>query len=244
MKNIRVAAFTHVNDGGAFIGTTELHVGVLDFGTSAFGACFFHHALGLDVVSLEAFDVGLQLLSEGRRKIGGLAGGEDRLRTSICVMCQDPLRFEGNGMGIVPWFSAPQASQLRTFFSLPFVDGRRFPQSVQKTNEPIAAMVLLVFRLRVQSRRITGFWDGDEFLAAKKSAEAIELTKGRFVDKISDRQPHATKFGPIELVRASMHRLHPPRLTQGCRIERPSFDFNQQPCTFATPLGMALPTRD
>jgi hypothetical protein len=41
----------------------------------------------------------------------------------------------------IPLFSAPQHSQLNTFLSLPFVEGNRLPQSVQKTRDPIAAIV-------------------------------------------------------------------------------------------------------
>lgn len=41
----------------------------------------------------------------------------------------------------IPLFSAPQHSQWRMFFSLPFEGGRRLPQSVQKITEPIAAIL-------------------------------------------------------------------------------------------------------
>jgi hypothetical protein len=41
-------------------------------------------------------------------------------------------------------FSAPQHSQLKTFLSVPLLAGRRFPQSMQKTREPIAAIALCV----------------------------------------------------------------------------------------------------
>jgi hypothetical protein len=40
-----------------------------------------------------------------------------------------------------PRFSAPQHSQCRTFRWVPFVVGKRLPQSVQKTRVPIAAIV-------------------------------------------------------------------------------------------------------
>ena len=39
-----------------------------------------------------------------------------------------------------PGFSAPQQWQCKIFFSLPLDAGRRSPQSVQKINDPIAAI--------------------------------------------------------------------------------------------------------
>lgn len=41
---------------------------------------------------------------------------------------------------LIPLFSVPHTSHLRIAFSSPEEPSRRFPQSVQKTREPIAAI--------------------------------------------------------------------------------------------------------
>jgi hypothetical protein len=52
-------------------------------------------------------------------------------------------------------FSAPQHSQLKTFLSVPLLAGSRFPQSVQNTKEPIAAMLLSVLSsLKVRASKL------------------------------------------------------------------------------------------
>lgn len=47
-----------------------------------------------------------------------------------------------------PRFSAPQHSHCRMFFELPLDEGSRLPQSVQKTRDPMAAILQLATPLK------------------------------------------------------------------------------------------------
>ena len=66
-----------------------------------------------------------------------------------------PISFQSSS----PWVSAPQLSHVKIFFAFPDDAGRRFPQSVQNINEPIAAMgppfpfaMVRIDRLSTESR--------------------------------------------------------------------------------------------
>jgi len=48
---------------------------------------------------------------------------------------------------LLPLFKAPQTSHFRSASALPSVSSRRLPQSVQKTKEPMAAMILRISKL-------------------------------------------------------------------------------------------------
>lgn len=57
-----------------------------------------------------------------------------------------------------PWFSAPQHSHCRMFFELPLEAGKRFPQSVQKTRDPIADILsCYTFPNQKRSRDVSCF---------------------------------------------------------------------------------------
>lgn len=82
---VRVSAVADENNGRAFVGTAELHVGVLDFFPAALWAGFVDGALGVDVVSLKGLNAGLQFLPESRGEIRGLRLGNDSFGTDICA---------------------------------------------------------------------------------------------------------------------------------------------------------------
>lgn len=67
-----MAAIAKIDDCRSFIRAAQLYIGVLDFFAPALGAGFEDAGSCLDVVTVDGADVGLELLSQERREIGGL----------------------------------------------------------------------------------------------------------------------------------------------------------------------------
>jgi hypothetical protein len=121
-----------------------LHRSVLDFFSAAIGASFANGALGVDGMTLNGLYAGLKLLTQERGKIRRLRFGHDNLCTGIWEHHLSKFCSKYFFLKCLVWakplFSALQHSQPRTFCSVPFVDGSKFPQSVQKTMDPMAAI--------------------------------------------------------------------------------------------------------
>lgn len=74
---------THVENGGTFVCTAKLQVCISHFFATAFGAGLVYNHVGLDIVSRDGLDAGLQLLSEKRRKVGRFGLGDGCLGSGI-----------------------------------------------------------------------------------------------------------------------------------------------------------------
>lgn len=71
-----MAAITKIDDCRSFIRAAQLYVGVLDFFPTTLGAGLEDAGSCLDIVTVDGADVGLELLSQERREIGGLGLGD------------------------------------------------------------------------------------------------------------------------------------------------------------------------
>lgn len=74
-----MATFAEVNHRRTFIGTAQLHIGKLDFLSATLLASLLCGAFGLEILTVDALDTGLELLSQKRREVGGVAVCNDRL---------------------------------------------------------------------------------------------------------------------------------------------------------------------
>ena len=148
-------------DCAAFVGTAQLYSRESDLCSSALLAGFAGGSLGLDFVSFHCLDGGEFLAQEGR-EVRGLGLGDNFFEDGICrnwsqpalypcAFCRQhpkPMGTSSSPECYEPLFWAPQASHVRTFFSSPLEAGRRLPQPVQNTKDPIALMVSEVLSSR------------------------------------------------------------------------------------------------
>jgi hypothetical protein len=74
-----VATLAEVYHRRTFISTAQLHIGKLDFLPATLLARFLRGAFGLEILTVDALDTGLELLSQKRREVGGVTVCNDRL---------------------------------------------------------------------------------------------------------------------------------------------------------------------
>lgn len=129
-----------VEDSGTFVSTSQLLSVVANFFTATLLAALGDDTGGVHIV----FRNGLHfraLCAQGRRESRRLGNSNDSLGGRICAKFGQLKLVSGCCSVRVPLQFAPQTVQVSTTFCLPALPSSRFPQSVQKTREPIADIV-------------------------------------------------------------------------------------------------------
>lgn len=139
MRYVLVTAVALVEDGRAFVCTAQLLRVEADLFAATLSTPLVDHGVCLHVFlvhHLHLRPLGTQRRGEGRR----LGAGNDRLGGSVCISGQSCANLCTRAGGL-PLQDAPHTWQVRIAFCLPALPSSRLPQSVQKTRDPMAAMV-------------------------------------------------------------------------------------------------------